>query len=145
VTHSNANLLLDYLDREKNDRYWQGCKYLKISLHIKDDTMAYFLYQAALITTIAVIAGSIIGWWLHHFYGKQERQSSNNDLSLVKDYLAESIRENARLKIQLKQTEEKLEIMSHNDVVPDVKGVDFEAYQAFENTVKEAQMRKYLN
>ncbi len=106
--------------------------------------MAYFLYQAALITTVAVIAGSFIGWWLHYFYGKQERQSSNNDLSLVKDYLAESIRENARLKIQLKQSEEKLDVMSHSDV-PTVKGVDFEAYQAFENTVKEAQMRKYLN
>ena len=106
--------------------------------------MAYFLYQAALITTVAVIAGSCIGWWLHHFYGRQERQSSNNDLSLVKDYLAESIRENARLKIQLKQSEEKLDVMSSSDV-PNVKGVDFEAYQAFENTVKEAQMRKYLN
>ncbi len=107
--------------------------------------MAYFLYQAALITTIAVISGSIIGWWLHHFYGKQERQSSSNDLTLVKDYLAESIRENARLKIQLKLTEEKLDVMSQSDTVPNVKGVDFEAYQAFENTVKEAQMRKYLN
>ena len=107
--------------------------------------MAYFLYQAALITTVAVIAGSFIGWWLHHFYGKQERQSSSNDLTMVKDYLAESIRENARLKIQLKQSEEKLEVLSQNDTVPNVKGVDFEAYQAFENTVKEAQMRKYLN
>nr|AJG37972.1 hypothetical protein [uncultured Gammaproteobacteria bacterium] len=107
--------------------------------------MAYFLYQAALITTVAVIAGSFIGWWLHHFYGKQERQSSSDDLSLVKDYLAESIRENARLKIQLKQSEEKLKVMSNNDTVPNVKGVDFEAYQAFENTVREAQMRKYLN
>jgi hypothetical protein len=106
--------------------------------------MAYFLYQAAFITTIAVIAGSFIGWWLHHYYGKQERQSSSDDLSMVKDYLAESIRENARLKIQLKQSEEKLDTMSQNDV-PDIKGVDFEAYQAFENTVKEAQMRKYLN
>ncbi len=106
--------------------------------------MAYFLYQAAFITTIAVLSGSLIGWWLHHYYGKQERQSSNNDLTLVKDYLAESIRENARLKIQLKQSEEKLDVLSSSDV-PDVKGVDFEAYQAFENTVKEAQMRKYLN
>lgn len=106
--------------------------------------MAYFLYQVAFITTIAVISGSFIGWWLHHFYGKQERQSSNNDLSMVKDYLAESIRENARLKVQLKQSEENLDIMSRSDA-PKVKGVDFEAYQAFENTVKEAQMRKYLN
>jgi hypothetical protein len=106
--------------------------------------MAYFLYQTALVTSIAVIAGSFIGWWLHHFYGKQERQSSNNDLNLVKDYLAESIRENARLKVQLKQSEEKLDIMSSNEA-PNIKGVDFEAYQAFENTVKEAQMRKYLN
>ena len=106
--------------------------------------MAYFLYQVAFVTTIAVIAGSFIGWWLHHFYGKQERQSSNDDLSMVKDYLAESIRENARLKIQLKQSEEKLDAINQNDA-PTIKGVDFEAYQAFENTVKEAQMRKYLN
>lgn len=106
--------------------------------------MAYFLYQAAFITTIAVIAGSFIGWWLHHYYGKQERQSNSNDLNMVKDYLAESIRENARLKIQLKQSEEKLDVMSSSNT-PEIKGVDFEAYQAFENTVKEAQMRKYLN
>lgn len=116
------------------------------SQNIKDDNMGYFLFQTALVTSIAVIAGSVIGWWLHHYYGKQERQSSNNDLSLVKDYLAESIRENARLKLQLKQTEEKLDVMVNQDnTVPNVKGVDFEAYQAFENTVKEAQMRKYLN
>ncbi len=107
--------------------------------------MAYFLYQAALITTVAVIAGTFIGWWLHHFYGKQQQQSSNSDLSLVKDYLAESIRENARLKVQLKKTEEDLDIVSKSSGTPDIKGVDFEAYQAFENTVKEAQMRKYLN
>ena len=106
--------------------------------------MAYFLYQAAFITIIAVIAGSFIGWWLHHYYGKQERQSSSNDLNMVKDYLAESIRENARLKIQLKQSEEKLDVMNSSNA-PDIKGVDFEAYQAFENTVKEAQKRKYLN
>jgi len=106
--------------------------------------MAYFLYQAALITTIAVAAGSIIGWWLHHFYGKEKRQTASNDLSLVKEYLAESIKENARLKLQLKQAEEKVEVFSQNKV-PAVNGVDFEAYQAFENTVKEAQQRKYLN
>ena len=109
--------------------------------------MANFIYQAALITTIAVIAGSIIGWWLHYYYGKQKWQSNINDLTLVKDYLAESIRENAKLKIQLKQTEGKLEAMSQDqdNVAQNLKGIDFEAYQAFENTVKEAQMRKYLN
>lgn len=106
--------------------------------------MAYFLYQAALITTVAVIAGSFIGWWLHYFYGKEKQKTAHNDLSLVKDYLAESIRENARLKLQLKQSEEKVEVFSQNKV-PAVEGVDFEAYQTFENTVKEAQMRKYLN
>lgn len=127
--------------RLTNERNLQGY----INQKIKDDKMGYFLFQTALVTSIAVIAGSVIGWWLHHFYGKQERQSSNNDLSLVKDYLAESIRENARLKLQLKQTEEKLDVMIQDDTVPNVKGVDFEAYQAFENTVKEAQMRKYLN
>ena len=112
--------------------------------NIKEDIMAYFLYQTALLTTVAIIAGALIGWWLHHFYGKERRQSSSNDLSLVKDYLAESIRENARLKLQLKQSEEKIDTFSRG-VVPAVEGVDFEAYQAFENTVKEAQLRKYLN
>lgn len=106
--------------------------------------MTYFLYQAALITTVAVIAGSIIGWWLHHFYGKEKQQTADSDLKLVKDYLAESLKESARLKLQLKQSEEKIEVYSQSKV-PDVKGVDFEAYQAFENTVKEAQLRKYLN
>jgi len=106
--------------------------------------MAYFLYQTALLTTVAIIAGAVIGWWLHYYYGKEKRQSSSNDLSLVKDYLAESIRENARLKLQLKQSEEKIAAFNHG-VVPAVEGVDFEAYQAFENTVKEAQLRKYLN
>lgn len=106
--------------------------------------MAYFLYQTAVVTTLAVIAGSFIGWWLHHYYGKEQRQTSNNDLTLVKDYLAESIRENARLKLQLKQAEEKLDTFCRG-AVPAVEGVDFEAYQAFENTVKEAQLRKYLN
>ncbi len=106
--------------------------------------MAYFLYQTAIVTTLAVIAGTLIGWWLHHYYGKEKRQSSSNDLTLVKNYLAESIRENARLKLQLKQSEEKIDTFSRG-VVPAVEGVDFDAYQAFENTVKEAQLRKYLN
>ena len=106
--------------------------------------MAYFLYQTALLTTVAIIAGAVIGWWLHYYYGKEKRQSSSNDLSLVKDYLAESIRENARLKLQLKQSEEKIDAFNRG-VVPTVEGVDFEAYQTFENTVKEAQLRKYLN
>jgi hypothetical protein len=109
--------------------------------------MTYFIYQAALITTIAVTAGSVIGWWLHHFYGKEKQQTANNDLNLVKDYLAESIKENARLKLQLKSSEEKIEVFTQNDQnkVPKVGGVDFDAYQAFENTVKEAQLQKYLN
>ena len=106
--------------------------------------MAYFLYQTALVTTVAVIAGALIGWWLHHYYGKEQRQSSNSDLTLVKDYLAESIRENARLKLQLKQSEEKVDTFTRGKI-PAVEGVDFDAYQAFENTVKEAQLRKYLN
>jgi hypothetical protein len=134
----DVNIVVTKLINERNQQGYTN-------QNIKDDNMGYFLFQTALVTSIAVIAGSVIGWWLHHFYGKQERQSSDNDLSLVKDYLAESIRESARLKLQLKQTEKKLEVMNQDNTVPNVKGVDFEAYQAFENTVKEAQMRKYLN
>lgn len=106
--------------------------------------MTYFLFQTAFVTSIALISGAVIGWWLHHYYGKEKKQSASNDLSLVKDYLAESIRENARLKLQLKSTEEKLTVLSTSKA-PVIEGVDFEAYQAFEDTVKEAQMRKYLN
>ena len=106
--------------------------------------MTYFLYQKALISTIAIAAGTVIGWWLHHYYGKEKRQTAHSDFSLVKNYLAESIKENSKLKMQLKQSEEKIELLSTNKV-PKIDGVDFEAYQTFENTVKEAQLRKYLN
>lgn len=106
--------------------------------------MTYFLLQIALVSTIAIISGSFIGWWLHHYYGQNKQQQSDQDLTLVKDYLGESIKENARLKMQLKHLEEKIEKLSYEDV-PKINGVDFEAYQAFENTVKEANLRKYLN
>lgn len=107
--------------------------------------MAYFLYQSVLITTIAFIAGAFIGWWLHHYYGKGESPSVDNDLGLVKNYLAESIKENARLKVQLRNTEDKVDQLSTSNNIPTINGVDFEAFQAFEDTLKEAQMRKYLN
>ena len=106
--------------------------------------MSYFLYQMALVSSIAVISGSIIGWWLHHYYGVSKRDQSDKDLSLVKDYLGESIKENARLKLQLKQSEEKVETLIYEEE-PKIDGVDFEAYKAFENTVKEANLQKYLN
>jgi len=109
--------------------------------------MTYFLYQTALVTSIALISGAILGWWLNHYYGKEEKQSADSDLSLVKNYLAESIRENARLKLELKNSEDKVTKLSNlsNANTPVIEGVDFEAYQAFENTVNEAKMRKYLN
>jgi regulator of replication initiation timing len=106
--------------------------------------MAYFLFQTVLISTIAIVAGSGLGWWLHRYYSREQTETSDRDLEMVKSYLAESIKENARLKLQLKQTEEKVEVLV-NEEVPQVQGVDFEAYQAFENTVKEANLRKYLN
>lgn len=106
--------------------------------------MTYFLFQTALVTSIALVAGSLIGWWLHHYYGKEKKRSADNDLSLVKSYLAESIKENARLKLQLKNSEEKLVSLSTNQN-SSIQGIDFEAYQTFENTVKEAKLRKYLN
>jgi len=106
--------------------------------------MTYFLFQTALVTSIALAAGAVIGWWLHFYYGKEKQETADNDLSLVKDYLAESIRENARLKLLLKSAEEKVDALSTSHA-PKVEGVDFEAYQTFENTVKEAQMQKYLN
>jgi len=107
--------------------------------------MLYLLFQSTLIISAAFIAGAIIGWWLHHF-SNGSNQSSHSDLSLIKDYLAESIKENARLKVQLKNTEEKMDKLSnkpftHNNIT----GVDVEAFQAFERTMEEAQLRKYLN
>lgn len=112
---------------------------------IREEKMAYFLYQSVLITTIAFIAGAFIGWWLHHYYGKGRDSSEDNDLGLVKDYLAESIKENARLKVQLRNTEDKVDQLSESSNIQAINGVDFEAFQAFEDTMKQAQMRKYLN
>lgn len=106
--------------------------------------MAYFLYQSALVISIAFIAGTIIGWWLHHYSSKKTSHSNDSDLGLVKNYLAESIKENARLKHQLRNTEDKVDKLSINARDPN-RGIDFEAYQVFEETIKEAQMRKYLN
>ena len=106
--------------------------------------MTYFLYETALITTLAILAGSIVGWWLHYYYGKEQREVAKSEFSLVKNYLAESIKENSRLKLKLKVTEDQVDILSNNEN-PIVHGVDFDAYQIFEETVKEAQMRKYLN
>ncbi len=107
--------------------------------------MLYLLFQSALITSVAFIAGAIVGWWLHHF-SKGSSQSSHSDLSLIKDYLAESIKENARLKVQLKNTEEKMDKLSNKPFTHhNISGVDVEAFQAFERTLKEAQLRKYLN
>lgn len=107
--------------------------------------MTYFLLQTALISSIAVFSGVLMGWWLRSYLGKSQQQTSDNDLSLVKGYLAESIKENARLKIQLKHASEKLEVANKDEQATTIKGVDFEAYQAFEDTVKEANLRKYLN
>jgi len=106
--------------------------------------MTYFLYQTALITTLAIIAGSVIGWWLHYYYGKEQREVAKSEYTLVKNYLADSIKENARLKLKLKLSDDKIDILSNNEN-PIIHGVDFDAYQIFEETVKEAQMRKYLN
>ena len=106
--------------------------------------MTYFLYQITLLSTIAVLAGIGIGWWLHFYYGRTEQIQSHKDLDVVKNYLAESVKENSRLKIQLKHTEEKVEILAQEEV-PGLGGVDFEAYKAFENTIKEANLRKYLS
>jgi len=106
--------------------------------------MIYFLYETAIITSLAIFVGSIIGWWLHFYYGKEQREVAKNEYTLVKNYLAESIKENAHLKLKLKVSEDQVNILSSNDN-PIVHGVDFDAYQIFEETVKEAQMRKYLN
>lgn len=107
--------------------------------------MAYFLYQSTFIMSIAFIAGTIIGWWFHYYTKKEANPSVDSDLRLVKNYLAESIKENARLKLQLRNTEEKIEKLTSNTQTPDMRGIDFEAFQAFEDTVKAAQMCKYLN
>lgn len=106
--------------------------------------MTYFLYQITLLSTIAVLAGVGIGWWLHLYYGQSNQAQSDKDLDAVKGYLAESVKENARLKVQLKHSEEKVETLIQEDI-PGMAGVDFEAYKAFENTIKEANLRKYLS
>jgi len=106
--------------------------------------MAYFILQSALITSIAFIAGALIGWWLH-LLTKQSVSTNDNDLGLIKNYLAESIKENARLKLQLRNTEERIEKLNKKSLSPDISGADIEAIQAFQDTMKKAQMRKYLN
>ena len=106
--------------------------------------MTHFLLQISLLSTIAVMAGIGVGWWLHFYYGNNEQEASNKDLDAVKGYLAESVKENARLKLQLKQAEEKIDVLTQEDI-PGLSGVDFEAYKAFENTIKEANLQKYLS
>ena len=106
--------------------------------------MTYFLLQITLLSTIAVLAGAGIGWWLHLYYGKNQQIQSDKDLDAVKGYLAESVKENSRLKLQLKLSEEKIETLTQEEI-PGLGGVDFEAYKAFENTIKEANLRKYLS
>lgn len=106
--------------------------------------MTYFLYQIACLSTVALLAGSGIGWWLHYYYGRSNQVQSSQDLETIKGYLAESVKENTRLKIKIKHTEEKLEALTQEEI-PGLGGVDFEAYKAFENTIKEAHLRKYLS
>ena len=110
----------------------------------KEELMTYFLFQILLLSTVAIIAGGLIGWWLHSYYGQSEKNQSNKDFELVKGYLAESVKENSRLKVQLKKTEEKVDVLTHEEI-PGLGGVDFEAYKAFEKTIKEANLRKYLS
>ena len=106
--------------------------------------MTYFLYQITLLSTIAVLAGVGIGWWLHFYYGRTQQVQADKDLDVVKGYLAESVKTNSRLKIQLKQSEEQIETLTQEEL-PGLGGVDFEAYKAFENAIKEANLRKYLS
>jgi hypothetical protein len=106
--------------------------------------MTYFLYQAALISTVALIMGALIGWRLQFHFSKGKKKVAKREFDLVKNYLAESVKESARLQLKLKLSEEKIDILSNSDN-PVIPGVDFEAYQIFEDTVKEAQMRKYLS
>jgi len=106
--------------------------------------MILFLLQVTLITTIAVAAGIVLGWWARIYFNKDREATQHKELQQVKNYFAEAIKESARVKLQLKLAEEKIDLLSSKKA-PAVEGVDFEAYQIFENTVKEAQLRKYLN
>ncbi|MEH6455378.1 MAG: hypothetical protein V7749_03590 [Cocleimonas sp.] len=106
--------------------------------------MTYFIYQITLLSTIAVLAGIGIGWWLHFYYGQSKRVQPSKDLDALKGYLAESVKTNAHLKIKLKHAEEQIETLTQEEI-PGLGGVDFEAYKAFENTIKEANLRKYLS
>ena len=105
--------------------------------------MALFLLQVTLITTIAVAAGIVLGWWAHIYFNKDQETTKQRELNQVKNYFTDAIKESARVKLQLKLAEEKIDLLSTK--APEVEGVDFEAYQIFENTVKEAKLRKYLN
>ncbi len=113
-------------------------------LRIKEDLMTYFLLQITLLSTFAVLAGTAIGWWLCRHYGQNHQAQADKDLDSVKAYFAESVKENARLKLQLKHSEEKIEALTQEEI-PGLGGVDFDAYKAFENTIKEANLRKYLS
>lgn len=105
--------------------------------------MTLFIIQLTLITTIAVAAGVLLGWWANIYYRKEQEQNLRDELQLLKSYFSESLKENSKVKLQLKLAEEKIDLLGAKQ--PVVDGIDFEAYQVFENTVKEAQMRKYLN
>jgi len=106
--------------------------------------MALFILQITLITTIAVSAGVLLGWWAHIYYQKDQIRSLQKELKLVKNYFTDSIKESSHAKLKLKLAEEKIDLLSRSKM-PQIEGVDFEAYRLFENTVKEAKMRKYLN
>lgn len=106
--------------------------------------MALFIFQVTLITSLAVGAGILLGWWAHIYSKKDRIQALEKELSLVKNYFTDSIKESAHTKLKLKLAEEKVDLLSRSKT-SHIEGVDFEAYQLFENTVKEAQMRKYLN
>jgi hypothetical protein len=106
--------------------------------------MTLFILQITLITTIAVAAGVALGWWANIYYRKEQEDTLKKELQLLKSYFSESLKENSKVKLQLKLAEEKIDVLGTNKASV-IDGVDFEAYQIFENTVKEARMRKYLN
>ncbi len=106
--------------------------------------MTFFILQITLITTIAVAAGIVIGWWANIYYKKDQEGALRREHQLLKTYFSESIKENSKVKLQLKLAEEKIDVLGMNNETI-INGIDFEAYQIFENTVKEAKMRKYLN
>jgi len=77
--------------------------------------MTLFILQITLITTIAVAAGVALGWWANIYYKKEQENTLKKELQLLKSYFSESLKENSKVKLQLKLAEEKIDVLGTNN------------------------------